>query len=236
MLAMRALFLPLLLFHAAIFAAADEAVHCADSRGRIIGLAADEHYIMTTPSDAPLNEAWTKKTNNAPPCTNSFTGTYLQVLPDDRDTYHNINGPESFTMTGLGFRLRVVQPGVHTLFLRWTGGDTVGGGDSLYAVLYDNNAPTTRNIIPGLPTFKPVRRQTNPAPAADLHVCWSQASPCAGLFTHRRPRHRSVQRLAASRAAATTSPRTRAHASRRTPHSIRSRAHQTARERIGTLG
>ena len=232
---MRALVLPLLLLHAVIFASADEAVHCADSRGRIIGLAADEHYIVRPPTEAPLNEAWTKKTNDAPPCSNSFVGTYLQVLPDDRDTYHNINGPESFTMTGLAFRLRVVQPGVHTLFLRWTGGDTVGGGDSLYAVLYDS-APTP-TIVAGLPTFKPVRCQTNPAAA--LHVCWAQASPCAGLlrtFTHRRRRQGSAQRLAASRAAATTSPRTRAHASRRTAASIRPGAHQTARGRIGTLG
>ena len=32
---------------------------------------------------------------------NSFTGVYYQVLPDDRDSYHDIYGVGSFTMTGL---------------------------------------------------------------------------------------------------------------------------------------
>ena len=82
---------------------------------------------LKLPDDAPGNpEKWTKVVNAK--CENSFTGTYFQVLPDDRDSYSDIYGAGSFTMTGLKFKIRVQDPGLHTLYVRWTGGETVGGG------------------------------------------------------------------------------------------------------------
>lgn len=89
-------------------------------------------------------------------CRNSFTGKYLQVLPDDRDTYNELSHESlSFKMTGLEFAFKVDAPGVHTAFLvpvRWTGGDTVGGGDSMYVTVWD---ATSGKLMPGLRTFKP---------------------------------------------------------------------------------
>ena len=59
----------------------------------------------------------------------------MQVLPDDRDSYHSIHGEGSFTMTGLEYVIDVAQAGRHTLYLRWSGGDDRGAGDSLYVVM-----------------------------------------------------------------------------------------------------
>jgi len=52
----------------------------------------------------------------------------------------------------LSFQLRVKKDreGWHTLFVRWTGGDTVGGGDSFYVVLKHKG-----KIVPGERTIKP---------------------------------------------------------------------------------
>ena len=65
----------------------------------------------------------------------SFTGSFMQVLPDDRDSYNDIYGAGSFTMTGLDWAFDISTEGLYTLFLRWTAGDDYGGGDSLYAVV-----------------------------------------------------------------------------------------------------
>ena len=49
--------------------------------------------------------------------------------------------------------------GIHTLFLRWTGGDTVGGGDSLYVVLYKRTRKRKGqfdlDLVHGQQTVKP---------------------------------------------------------------------------------
>ena len=64
---------------------------------------------------------------------NSFTGSFVQVQPDDGSSYNEIYGVGSFgRIPGLDFAFEAAQSGVHTLWLRWTGGDTIGGGDSLY--------------------------------------------------------------------------------------------------------
>ena len=73
-------------------------------------------------------------TTLSPPLRRRFTGSYMQVLPDDRDSYHSIHGEGSFTMTGLEYVIDVAQAGRHTLYLRWSGGDDRGAGDSLYVV------------------------------------------------------------------------------------------------------
>mmetsp|Transcript_38557 Transcript_38557/g.43432 ORF Transcript_38557/g.43432 Transcript_38557/m.43432 type:complete len:436 (-) Transcript_38557:138-1445(-) len=50
-----------------------------------------------------------------------------------------------------------ISEGIHTLFIRWTGGDTVGGGDSFFAVLYKlpNNKKHSKVLIHGQQTVKP---------------------------------------------------------------------------------
>lgn len=131
--------------------------HCADGHGRIQALAADGNFIVRPAVDASPNgnnpEAWVRINEDNPPSggkvANSFTGSYMQVLPDDRDSYNHVTGSSSFTMTGLQFNIRIYDPGMHTLFLRWTGGDAVGGGDSLYVVMYD----VQDRIVAGVPTY-----------------------------------------------------------------------------------
>ena len=134
-----------------VLAVAASPWHCANGRGYMAGLAADGHYNVILPADGPPNgenpEKWTVVTDDDVTGKKSFTGSYMQVLPDDRDSYHHIDG--SFPMTGLAFNIRVRVPGRHTLFLRWTGGDSVGGGDSLYAVMRDVSLyRTVRTAVP----------------------------------------------------------------------------------------
>ena len=109
----------------------------------------------------------------------SFTGKYLQVLPDDRDDYNDIYGQGSFTMTGLDFAFTVEKTGAHTLFLRWAGGDMGGGSDSLYAVVRRDD---TDAIVPGPDIFKPKRIGIADNPGQYLgerHI--SQHSACIAL-------------------------------------------------------
>jgi hypothetical protein len=80
-------------------------------------------------------------------------------------------------MTGLAFRLRVSTPGVHTLFLRWTGGDTVGGGDSLYATLYD----AQDRLVPAAHT--PPRPPLQPHNACTPQQHSVHTSPTDGVWT-----------------------------------------------------
>ena len=125
----------------------------SEGGGTISGLGSDEKHVVRLPADAPGNPEKWRLTNDSK-ITGSFTGKYLQVLPDDRDHYNDIFGQGSFTMTGLDFAFTVEKTGVHTLFLRWAGGDTGGGSDSLYAVV---RCDDTDAILPGLDTFKPKR-------------------------------------------------------------------------------
>ena len=164
---------------ATTLAATEPSIHCADSRGRIIGLAADGKYRLTLPKDGPPAgdnpEKWTPVTDGD--AKNSFTGTYLQVLPDDRDSYYDIHGPSSFTMTGIEFPLRITEPGLHTLYVRWTGGDKVGGGDSLYAVLFNSS----RGAVSGVPTLKPKLEKIDEKEGKYAGCCYSMvthACPC----------------------------------------------------------
>jgi len=108
----------------------------------------------------------------------SFTGKYLQVLPDDRDDYNDIYGQGSFTMTGLDFAFTVEKSGAHTLFLRWAGGDMGGGSDSLYAVVRRDD---TDAIVPGPDIFKPKRIGIADNPGQYLGCCYHHAThecPC----------------------------------------------------------
>ena len=67
----------------------------ADS-GAIIGLASDGHYHVRAPRDGADGgnpERWTmvqEVIGQGPQ--HSFTGSFMQVLPDDRDSYNDIYG------------------------------------------------------------------------------------------------------------------------------------------------
>jgi hypothetical protein len=135
-------------------------VHCSPG-GAIIGLASDQTYHVRLPADGPPAgqnpEKWTLVSHDNPPggqvpLNDSFTGQYMQVLPDDRDTYNDIFGQASFAMTGLEYVIDVKQEGKHTLYVRWTAGDDFGGGDSFYVVMREYS---TDDIVPGEDTIRP---------------------------------------------------------------------------------
>lgn len=157
--------------------------HCPNADGAFIGLAADGAYTLRLPSDAAGGnpETWERVTASASasPINGSFTGVYVQALPDDRDTYADIYGVGSFTMTGLDFQLEVKEAGVYTLFLRWTGGDTYGGGDSLYAVMRDT---ATDAFMPGPSTFKKKLVPMDEAPGV-VGCCYDHATHQCPCFT-----------------------------------------------------
>ena len=136
---------------------------------------------MRLPADAPENpETWAvvdeAKTTGP---VNSFTGSFVQVQPDDGSSYNEIYGVGSFgRIPGLDFAFEAAQSGVHTLWLRWTGGDTIGGGDSLYAVMRDG---ATDALITGVSTYKPALVGLNENPGQFAGCCYTpvtHACPC----------------------------------------------------------
>ena len=139
----------MLLAQLALAQVAEQPLHCA-ADGAIIGLAADKAYRVRLPADAPENpETWAvvdeAKTTGP---VNSFTGSFVQVQPDDGSSYNEIYGVGSFgRIPGLDFAFEAAQSGVHTLWLRWTGGDTIGGGDSLYAVMRDGATDASNSLV-----------------------------------------------------------------------------------------
>ncbi|EOD32174.1 hypothetical protein EMIHUDRAFT_449550 [Emiliania huxleyi CCMP1516] len=152
-------------------------VLCPSKGGTISGLGSDEKHIVRLPADAPTNQEKWMLTNDSK-IKGSFTGEYLQVLPDDRDEYNDIYGQGSFTMTGLDFAFTVEKTGMHTLFLRWAGGDMGGGSDSLYAVVRRDD---TDAIVPGPDMFKPKRIGIADNPGQYLGCCYHHAThecPC----------------------------------------------------------
>ena len=63
---------------------------------------------------------------------------YAQVLPDDGGDYNDIASMTDFdTIARLAFSIKPDLNGIHTVSLRWAGGDNEGGGDSLYVVMRD---------------------------------------------------------------------------------------------------
>ena len=166
--------LPLLCIAAVTAESNTPLAHCPNADGAFIGLASDGTYNLRYPVDASdgNSEKWAlvdektigdvykrKVTRDGsttevpqPAAVNSFTGKYVQVLPDDGDGYSDIFGVGSFRMTGLDYQIDVAKSGVHNLYLRWTGGDTYGGGDSLYAVMREAE---TDAVVPGMPAMKP---------------------------------------------------------------------------------
>lgn len=164
-----------------------QTLHCPNAAGAIIGLTSDVTYHVRNPADGPPMgtnpENWKSVNRANPPAgqrplNGSFTGTYMQVLPDDRSSYHAIHGEGSFTMTGLEYAFAVKTTGKHTLHLRWTAGDDFGGGDSLYAVLRDYD---TDAIVTGEDTYKPRLVGINAVPGQFAGCCYHDKThecPC----------------------------------------------------------
>jgi len=113
---------------------------------------------------------------------NSYDGHFLQVLPDSGRTYptsispaggggghshgghHDLNDANALEGDSpyVSFQFKVTKDnggeGIHTLFIRWTGGDKVGGGDSFFVVLYKvpkNKKKHSHELIHGQQTVKP---------------------------------------------------------------------------------
>ena len=91
---------------------------------------------------------------------NSFAGSFLQVLPDeDGDRHYPARGHDLVSIErnldngqapSVNFAIRPSEDGDHTLFLRWTGGDDVGGGDSMFVSMHDGS-----NYVSGRYSVKP---------------------------------------------------------------------------------
>jgi len=87
----------------------------------------------------------------------SFTGRYMQVLPADGRLQIDpnqlwMNAELLLELPQLIFKLRITNDGLHTLFLRWAGGDLFGGGDSVFVAMYDEKG----KLMTGVSTLKPV--------------------------------------------------------------------------------
>lgn len=114
------------------------------------------HYQYLQPGPA---QKWTltQESNDGPQ--NSFGGQFLQVLPDTGRRYPAGHGKHITSLKDLdgdsphlSFKLNIKkgEEGWHTLFVRWTGGDNIGGGDSFYVTMKQND-----KVIPGERTIKP---------------------------------------------------------------------------------
>jgi len=146
---------------------------CADPHsGAFVGLAADVDTYDSIPGSKSaadqLDQKWTlveersasNESNNTGPI-HSFTGKYLQVLPDVGRSYpgrERLSNVQTLLETSpyIQYEIYVEKEGWHTLFLRWTGGDDIGGGDSLYvAMLQGDNAKVGRTVT-GQRSLKPL--------------------------------------------------------------------------------
>jgi len=149
---------------------------CADSSNNFVGMAIDKDAYITvagSPDDDGTTQTWEltqedtvdpMKDGNKKPTgpQHSYSGKFLQVLPDSGRSYpergnhldhaKDLDGDSPY----VAFDLKVSRDrqGTHILFVRWTGGDTVGGGDSLYVVMYKKNGKK-RTLVYGQETVKP---------------------------------------------------------------------------------
>jgi len=146
-------------------------VLCENDEGVFLGLVSDEvHRHRQRMGDASITEDWimveeigSKYENGVEEegIKNSFTGKYAQDLPDDGDSYNAIYaGSDLDSLPSLAFRFQAGRSGIHTLALRWTGGDTGGGGDSLYVAMHESADEESDDwqsfsLKPGMNTWKP---------------------------------------------------------------------------------
>lgn len=169
---------------------------CADPKIFVlVGLAADaEAYTSIQgktlpakddkPESNPQQWKLVDESNTGP--SHSLTGKYLQVLPDEGRTYpgrhevlKDLNQLEN-NSPYVSFHLKPLEDGWHTLFLRWTGGDTVGGGDSMFVSL---------RLVKGRKNFATVagRRTLKPKLVPIDSVLKNFAGCCYDMETHACP-------------------------------------------------
>lgn len=162
------------------FAAQQQKALCADGAGVFLGLATDKDAYITvkgSPGDGDGKEAQDWQLTDEPridPMSgdkpkgpqHSYDGRFLQVLPDSGRSYPPRGGhlehasdldKKDNRSPYVSFLLRVKKggEGIHTAFVRWTGGDTVGGGDSFYVVLYKREKKNQLKLVRGQETVKP---------------------------------------------------------------------------------
>jgi len=176
---------------------------CADPvSGGFVGLAADADTYDSIPgSMSPgdqIEQKWilveeqepSADKNNTGPI-HSFTGKFLQVLPDTGRTYpgrgERLSSVETLLQSSpyIQYQIHVEKEGWHTLFLRWTGGDEIGGGDSLYvAMLEGNSAKVDTKAVSGQRSLKPLMVPIDASATSFAGCCYNgQTHACRCVKT-----------------------------------------------------
>lgn len=143
----------------------------------IVGLVIDEDAYSTykggpiPTSDNPDEiQEWAlvqKERRNDKQPNGAFGNKFLQVSPDIGRKYPDagliLDNPKQLEGMSpyVAFNIRVDEEGWHTLFLRWTAGDTVGTGDSLFVALKDTDKD---KYVPGQFTIKPTMKPISDLP------------------------------------------------------------------------
>jgi len=155
----------------------------ANHGGAFIGMASDTSSYTVTPAQDGRDDVWTLVDEAKPPpggaVVHSFTGKYLQVLPDNGDNYNEVNSYESFVWTALEFNLRVPSADTYTLFVRWSGGDTGGAGDSMYATM----ANADGSVVRGVPTWRDQTVGIGATPGQFSGCCYSKTTHACPCYT-----------------------------------------------------
>jgi len=166
---------------------------CADPHtGSYVGLAidVDTYDSVPTPETSVYNvsQKWAlveEVADDGP--MNSFAGKFLQVEPDLGRNYpekgqHLKSVDELWEDSPyISFELYVAKEGWHTLFLRWTGGDMIGGGDSLYATMWKGSITKKHSVVTGQRTLKPIVVPIDSKPSTYAGCCYDTSShscPC----------------------------------------------------------
>jgi len=180
---------------------------CSDENGIFLGLATDEEAYSSIKGDPAKDEkdgdaqSWILTADGSPDPhsgkkptgpINSFDKRFLQVLPDTGRSYptrgshlqkaKDLDRAKERTPY-VSFKLKVEKDaeGIHTLFVRWTGGDTVGGGDSLYVVLYKADKKNGYKLVHGQQTVKPTMVPIDAGMSRFAGCCYdmeTHACPC----------------------------------------------------------
>jgi len=165
-----------------------------------VGLAIDEHAYDSVPGkvgDDDTGEPQQRKlvyegTEETKGIHGSLGGQFLQVLPDYGRSYPPrgrhltdvqdlVDDPQ---VPYVQFTLRVQGEGWHILFVRWTGGDQIGGGDSFYVTLHEKGTKKkalSKSLMTGQRTLKPALLPINNAMESFAGCCYNpetHASPC----------------------------------------------------------
>lgn len=155
----------------------------ANHGGAFIGMASDTSSYTVTPAQDGRDDVWTLVDEAKPPpggaVVHSFTGKYLQVLPDNGDNYNEVHSYESFVWTALEFRLKVPAADTYTLFVRWSGGDTGGAGDSMYATM----ANADGSVVRGVPTWRDQKVGIGDTPGMFSGCCYSMTTHACPCYT-----------------------------------------------------